>query len=397
MSPLTKCRQPWLQAALCVLLFSGWVGAQLPKVYTRWKHFTRMQGLPSNRVFCLAVQGDALWVGTEGGLARDVRGKWTVFTPQQGLVQQAVSSLAVDRQTGDVWIGTFGGLSQYTGGVFHNYTQFNSGLVNNVVYGVAVQGRYVWAATAAGVSRLDTWTHQWAVFTQENAPMPDPWAYGLAVMPRSVLVAMWGSGVLRYSLARHYWQDYANPNQSPELLLFRNQGLVNNVVSSVSYNRHTHVWWAGTYFGLSGYDGRHWHNYLAHHSGLVSNFINHVRSRGRGEWICTADGLNYFDPGADMWLTYRKHRGHGEILLSGAHAQRLGRMPTPPAMTHNYIFDVAFQQGRIWVATADGLSLGYRLRTFSNKEKTHEHPRTRTVTDHRLHRQEGNQRAAKPE
>ena len=43
-----------------------------------------------------------------------------------------------------------GGLSRYSAGRFDTFTQLNSGLPNDVVYGVAVQGDYVWVATAAG-------------------------------------------------------------------------------------------------------------------------------------------------------------------------------------------------------------------------------------------------------
>ena len=37
--------------------------------------------------------------------------------------------------------------------------------------------------------------------------------------------------------------------------------------------------WASTYFGLSGYDGRNWHNYLTKDSGLASDFINAPKAR----------------------------------------------------------------------------------------------------------------------
>ena len=72
-----------------------------------------------------------------------------------GLAHQAVLSLALDKRTGDVWAGTMGGLSRISAGRIDTYTQLNSGLSNDVVYGVSVEGENVWVATAAGACRLN--------------------------------------------------------------------------------------------------------------------------------------------------------------------------------------------------------------------------------------------------
>ena len=78
-----------------------------------------------------------------------------VFTTADGLAHRAVLYIAPDKRTGDVWIATMGGLSRYSAGRFDNFTQLNSGLPNDVVYGVSVQGDSVWVATAAGGGRLE--------------------------------------------------------------------------------------------------------------------------------------------------------------------------------------------------------------------------------------------------
>ena len=73
-----------------------------------------------------------------------------------------------------------GGLSRFSAGRFDNFTQLNSGLPNDVVYGVAVEGDYVWAATAAGASRLNTRTGQWSLFNERNTPMYEIWTYDVS-------------------------------------------------------------------------------------------------------------------------------------------------------------------------------------------------------------------------
>ena len=70
-----------------------------------------------------------------------------------GLAHRAVLSLALDKRSGDLWVGTMGGLSRISAGRIDTFNQLNSGLSNDVVYGVAMQGDYVWTATAAGASR----------------------------------------------------------------------------------------------------------------------------------------------------------------------------------------------------------------------------------------------------
>src|ERR1019366_3411984 len=101
------------------------------------------------------VDGDRIWAGTENGLALYENHKWKTFTTADGLAHRAVLSLALDKRTGDVWAGTMAGLSRISAGRIDSYTQLNSGLSNDVVYGVSVVGADVWVATAAGACRLN--------------------------------------------------------------------------------------------------------------------------------------------------------------------------------------------------------------------------------------------------
>jgi ligand-binding sensor domain-containing protein len=142
----------------------------------RWENFTTANGLPNNHVFCVLVDGDRVWAGTENGLGLYENGAWKIFRPaahpgEPGIAHRVVLSLAVDKNTGDLWVGTMGGLSHISAGRIDNYTQLNSGLSNDIVYGVGVQGDFVWTATAAGASRLNTRTGEWSLFNERNTPM----------------------------------------------------------------------------------------------------------------------------------------------------------------------------------------------------------------------------------
>jgi hypothetical protein len=104
-------------------------------VYGNWKNFTTKDGLPSDHVYCVRIDGDKVYAGTHDGLAVYEKGKWTTYTTKDGLVHNGVVGIDVSELTGDVWIGTLGGLSRWSGGKFENFTQMNSGMPNDLVYG----------------------------------------------------------------------------------------------------------------------------------------------------------------------------------------------------------------------------------------------------------------------
>lgn len=346
-----------------LLLFSPCASrAQELPLYTQWINYTQDNGFPEGEVFSVTVDGNRVWAGTAHGLVLLENGQVKrVFTPADGLVGRAVMSIAVDKRTGDVWVGTFGGLSQYSGGQFKNYTNLSSGLANDLVYSVALQGQYVWVATAAGVNRLDTYSGAWTIFNEKNAPFDEPWSYSLALGKDKVYMGVWGGGVIVYDTANRSWRPYEDPDGEMEIVLYRNQGLIHQIVSGVTYNPDTDMFWASTYFGLSGYDGRNWHNYLTKDSGLASDFINAVKSRGNDVWACTDKGLSYLDYRTQTWVNYTPDpkSGRGEIEITAPDGKKR-RIETSTSLAHNYILNMDFQGTDIWIATARGLSHGIR-------------------------------------
>jgi YVTN family beta-propeller protein len=89
------------------------------------------------------LDGDRIWAGTDNGLALYENHTWKTYTTKDGLAHRAVLSLALDRRAGDVWAGTMGGLSRISSGRIDSFTQLNSGLSNDVVYSVSIEGENV--------------------------------------------------------------------------------------------------------------------------------------------------------------------------------------------------------------------------------------------------------------
>ena len=345
-------------ATLAVLFAaSGLLAQDMPRY--RWENFTTAEGLPDNRVYSVCVDGDRIWAGTDHGLALYQEGQWKVFTPADGLAHRAVLYVKLDPRTRDLWIATMGGLSRYSGGRFDTFTQLNSGLPNDVVYGVSVQGDFVWVATAAGGARFNTRTAQWSLYNERNTPMYEIWTYAVDAAEDKVYYAVWGGGVLEYDVKTERWRDYNDPDGETEIVLFKDQGLIHEITTSVSYVNK--ILWVATYFGASRYDGRTWRNFLDKDSGLPGNFLNQVKSiDGTRTWFSTDKGLAYFD-GAN-WATYRPALDtHAPEMLTRDPRGNVTRVPVDTAPAHNYVFGVDFQGDDIWVATAKGLSHGIRI------------------------------------
>ena len=354
--------KPRIWLALAWLVASLAASAQdIPRF--RWENFSTANGLPDNHVFCVLVDGDRVWAGTENGLGLYENKTWRIFRPattlnEQGIAHRVILSLSLDKRTGDLWVGTMGGLSRVSAGRIDNYTQLNSGLSNDIVYGVGVEGDYVWTATAAGASRLNTRTGQWELFNATNTPMYEIWTYAVNPGPDKVYYAVWGGGVLEYDQVTGHWKDYNDPDGETEMVVMKDQGLIHEITTSVSYVDK--ILWVATYFGASRYDGRYWHNFLTKDSGLPSNFMSQVKAVDANRaWFSTDKGLAYYD--GTNWAVYRPALDtHKPEMLVRDAAGKVTPVAVTSAPAHNYILGVDFQGDDLWVATAEGLSHGIR-------------------------------------
>ena len=177
-------------------------GAKEMPLYGEWKHFTVKDGLPSDKTYCVLIDNDRILVGTHYGLAVYQDEKWITYTTKDGLAHNGVLSLAQNELTGDIWIGTMGGLSRWSAGKFENFNQMNSGMPNDLIYSVACDGKDVWVATGGGAGKYDSYTKEWEIYTEENAPMHEPWTYGICTGDDKIFIAAWGGGIVEYNKKR---------------------------------------------------------------------------------------------------------------------------------------------------------------------------------------------------
>ncbi len=334
-------------------------GLGMPFVYEKWEQITTADGLPDDHVFAVKVFEDKVWIGTENGLAclDKNTGEIESWGEEDGLPWRVVDAIDVHPGTGDVWLGLFGGgLARFSGGRFDHWDQLNSGLVNDVVYGLCVENDNIWVATTAGASRFDTITGEWSIFTEKNAPMEEIWNYGCSYADGKVFLGVWGSGVLEFDIATERWKDYLDPDGEMEIDLYRDDGIVHVITTAVSYVEK--ALWVTTYFGACRYDGRNWRGFYAHECGVPSDFGNAVKGRSASEaWFCTDKGLGVLaDFETDTWVTYTSapDTGRGVAIVQRGETV-MAEIEIGPNIPHNYVLGVDFDGDDAWVATSKGL------------------------------------------
>jgi len=336
-------------------------------VYGNWRNFTTKDGLPSDHAYTVRIDGDRVLVGTHDGFAVYENGKWRTYTTKDGLAHNGVVSIDVSDLTGDVWIGTLGGLTRWSAGKFTTFTQINSGLPNDLVYCVICNGKDVWVTTGGGAGEYDTQTGKWGIYTEMNAPMHEPWTYGVSAGDGKIFIAAWGGGVIEYTVKTKKFKDYTDPDGEMEIDLLPDDGPVHDITTGTTYADG--LLWVSSYFGLCSYDGTHWKGYFKEHTGLASNFINFVRAKGPVVFICSDEGLS--STNGKSWVTYKKNDNdsNGKAIITNYGRdddptvnKSTREIPLSPSIAHNFIIGVDADKDVLWVATSKGVSRGELLK-----------------------------------
>jgi len=333
---------------------AGNTGIKPVPVYGNWKNFTTKDGLPSDKAYCVRIIGKQVMVGTHDGLAVYEKGKWKTYTTKDGLAHNGVVSVDYSEQTGDVWIATLGGLTRWSAGKFESFNQFNSGLPNDLVYNVVCDGKDIWVATGGGAGHYNTFTNEWEIFTEKNAPMHEPWTYALSTGDGKIFIAAWGGGVIEYNTTTKQFRDYTDPDGFMEIDLQPNDGPVHDITTATSWANGK--LWVSTYFGMSMYDGKYWKGFFDHDSGLASNFINFIRAEGDVAFSCTDRGLS--STNGESWVTYKKNENNEDGVAIVTKGNEKKEIPLSPSIAHNFIIGVDGEDDVLWVATSKGVSRG---------------------------------------
>ena len=124
-------------------------------VYAQWGPII----LPSDNIQSIYVEPDGTkWFGTEAGVARhrgnNTLDNWTVYTTEEGLVENFVQAICKDNN-GNLWFGTKAGISVFNGSSWTTFTTEEGLSSNNILSLATDRNGVVWIGTEAGISSYE--------------------------------------------------------------------------------------------------------------------------------------------------------------------------------------------------------------------------------------------------
>ena len=367
-------------------LYIGAYGGGLNVVHAdgewRDKAYTTQSGLPSNFVTALAFEApdeyspddpQALWVGTEAGIARF---DGTLFTEplrvrQRELSHHFIEDLHAD-DDGALWIVTFGGgvtVYDLADKTYDHLFPTETGLAANDVYALLEDSQgNIWVGTSNGLSKFDG--RAWETFTQFNSGLNYRYVTGLAEdkLGRVWISTLSGGSVYNHGEWIEYdrWGDFEGEQQIPSNSLF-----------NVYYDSQDRVWFA-TGLGAAVLEDGEWTLYNRG-DGLNTNIISVVTEDSLGRvWLTHWQGINILDNGiwnslktenadirTDLVLASREDSqgrmwfgtiGDGVAIFDGQQWTKLNRATGGLSDDNVRSFAEDTATGRYWVGTDGGVN-----------------------------------------
>jgi PAS domain S-box-containing protein len=137
----------------------------------RFTAFTPKDGLPRSHVLSLSEDLEGgIWFKTDGaGLTRFKDGRFTTYEGKDGLPADDIREIHADKQ-GSVWIGTSKGLAQFKGGRFSSYT-IKDGLPSDSIGPICSDtAGNVWIGTNRGLAQFKD--HRFKTYSTKDG-LPD--------------------------------------------------------------------------------------------------------------------------------------------------------------------------------------------------------------------------------
>jgi hypothetical protein len=298
--------------ALFLGAFSSVRGAVLPRPL-QFQTLTSKDGLSSDMVLSVAVQGDLVWFGTYAGgatLYDPIRKTFKAYTTkgepqdkkdngssinwQNLLAYNHVSAIRTDED--QIWFGTNfygyggGGISCYRPKSKLAWKRFSTfDRRAKKVIALAVEPKGVWVGTERGLSFLEKKSGQWAQFYSAQNGLAGNFVNAL-LLEAEALWAGTNAGVSRRDQGRTAWKNYG-----------LKEGLTDLDIKALA--RVGDKLWAGTSGGqLFAYDqtSDRWAR-IEVPASLLHGGINSLAVRGALAFICRDDGLGIYDSAAGRW------------------------------------------------------------------------------------------------
>jgi ligand-binding sensor domain-containing protein len=307
---------------------------------------TQKDGLSSEMVYSISVQGEEIWFGTYGGGAtlydrakKVCRAYTTKGEPidkfddgdsikwKNLLSYNHVSVIVPDIDR--IWFGTYfygyggGGISYYHSQKSPQWKPFNTnnGRAKKIV-SMAVDGDWVWVGSEKGLSLLDKKTEGWRSFYSTQDGLSGNFVNTILVHSDFVWMGTNG-GISRLNKAKKIWKNYS-----------QKEGLVETEIKSLA--KVGQKIWAGGIGGmLFEYDSisDRWKK-IEPTDPLKSGGIHSIATTKEGAFICRDNGVSIYDFQTGQWES----------------------LTTADGILSNTVFCAAEDKNSVWFGTDKGAS-----------------------------------------
>ncbi|MEM7110952.1 MAG: two-component regulator propeller domain-containing protein [Chloroflexota bacterium] len=248
-----------------------------------WTTFTTFDGLPSNQVLDLAMQGEAVLAATTGGLAQFASGMWEPLNDV---------SITQARATSDaIWLLLENGkLARWSAGeLFMEPLPFTA-----TIRQIETTSDSVWLATTVGAAQFDG---GWQLYTTDDGLA----ANDVLALATDAEGRIWAGGTGNSQALFFNWFDgeqwHEHPNRDPQ-----NEVLHGNLVQTILPAPDGSVWLGGARAGIQRVSEEGWQSYEAEDVlSLLADVFDMTFATGN-LWALTRNGLIYFD--GEEWISF---------------------------------------------------------------------------------------------
>ena len=337
---------PFLIVITSIFLFLTNADADRLERPLSFQHITQKEGLSSEMVYAIAVQGEEVWFGTYGGgatLFDKSKNVFRAYTTKGEPMEKVddgksikwknllsynhVSVILPDEDR--IWFGTYfygyggGGISYYDLQRNPPWKRFNTN--NNrakKINSMAVDGGSLWVGSEQGLSLLDKKTESWKRFYSTEDGLSGNFVNAILAQPDSVWIGTNG-GISRLDKMRKTWKTYS-----------QKEGLAEIEIKSIVKVRDW-IWAGGIDGTLFRYDpvSDRWKK-IEPADSLKNGEIHSMTVTKERVFICRDNGVSVYDFLTSSWES----------------------LTTSDGLLSNTVFCAAEDKNSIWFGTDRGAS-----------------------------------------
>lgn len=220
--------------------------------------------ITSFNINSIAEDGDFLWLATDGGLVKyekSTGNKVFYNRSNSNLPYNYVTSVAVEGN-GNIWIGTWDGLSMFDGDVFNNYYSYTSDLPNDRISSLAFDhSGNLWIGTLRGIAKFDG--TDWQTFS----PATDT---AITAYPCETIAVDKDGNVWFGSTSDYYQQGGIYKYDGANWTGYRmdNSSIPDYMIRDIKVDSENNLWIATDNYGMLKFDGSTFEIFNQNSSGI---------------------------------------------------------------------------------------------------------------------------------